>query len=484
MRRDDYLNPFDLKNQCKGAVNRLQENQKALQIVSRSIDRFAKDSEIESAAFEALKRQLEDYKILIEGMQAAGCAGSSDFHMLAGLAGDEVLDGENIYSHMENALNMKEGYLLSEALFRRKTAMAEEPLLSLYYNRKAGQYARLADNSQRLYEKWREKSERFDEIAAATDRLFTDSESIDAWIQKGLAEIAGTFQNGGYMTAGGSEWRRQIINAGIRITMCYRDKGGDQNGPYTLWQRGEETDREYMRELVRGYEEYADYTDEDIEMLLMKLNSEGCGYVAFANIIADEYRRKEEEFEKVFGFPLFLENVNGNTYVNYNRLIMDLYCASDNHNKAEIMGAEYDIYDAGEDRSETVGRGTTQEDRIYRFERYMESYGLEARIENIECAPNQVYKRCEEEMEQGKRIIISTCPVRLVDDEDEPAHMDGGHAMTVTGLMDDGRIEVSSWGERYYITPEDSDYTEPEKNRAGDAYIKIQSVKFNEPKER
>ena len=53
MRRDHYLNPFDLKNQCKGAVNRLQENQKALQIVSRSIDRFAKDNEIESAAFEA-----------------------------------------------------------------------------------------------------------------------------------------------------------------------------------------------------------------------------------------------------------------------------------------------------------------------------------------------------------------------------------------------------------------------------------------------
>ena len=77
MRRDDYLNPFDLKNQCKGAVNRLQENQKALQIVSRSIDRFAKDSEIESAAFEALKRQLEDYKILIEGMQAAGWVGLS-----------------------------------------------------------------------------------------------------------------------------------------------------------------------------------------------------------------------------------------------------------------------------------------------------------------------------------------------------------------------------------------------------------------------
>ena len=56
--------------------------------------------------------------------------------------------------------------------------------------------------------------------------------------------------------------------------------------------------------------------------------------------------------------------------------------------------------------------------------------------------------------------------------------MDGGHAMMVTGLTDDGRIEVSSWGERYYITPDDSDYTAPEKNRAREAYIKLQSVGF------
>lgn len=75
-------------------------------------------------------------------------------------------------------------------------------------------------------------------------------------------------------------------------------------------------------------------------------------------------------------------------------------------------------------------------------------------------------------------MIISTCPVRLEDKEGEPVQTDGGHAMTVTGLTDDGRIEVSSWGEKYYISPEDSDYAAPEKNRAGNAYIRIQSVQF------
>ena len=126
----------------------------------------------------------------------------------------------------------------------------------------------------------------------------------------------------------------------------------------------------------------------------------------------------------------------------------------------------------------TSGRGTSQDDRIYRFERYMREHGEGLEIENIVCSPDEVWQKCKEETGKGNRIIISTCPVRLEDTGGEPVQMDGGHAMTVTGLTEEGRIEVSSWGEKYFITPEDSDYAAPEKNRTGDAYIKIQSVRF------
>lgn len=480
MRRSDYLNPSALADQCTGAKKRMEEDQEALRIIRQSIEEFAGDQELESESFEALKQQLEDYLIIIEGMEAANQADASDYESLKGLAGHEVLDGENIFRQMENALNMKESYLAGEAGCKRKMAMAEDPILLLYYHRKEGQYSRLAENSQRLYERWREKSERFDEIVSATGHLFEDSKSISSWIQKGLLEVAGAFQKGAYMPAWGSEWRREIMNAGVHLSMCYKDKGGDQNGPYMLWLKGKNSDREDLRELVHSYEEYEDYSDEEIGELFMKLNSEGCGYVAFANIIVDEYRRKEEVFEKTFGFPLFIQNAAGETCVNYNRLIVDLYCASDNHNRMVSAGRQYDIYDPDEDKSPASGVGTTPKDRIYRFERYAKAYGLAVKMENIECTPDEIYLRCKEEIGQGKRIIISTCPVRLVDRADEPAYMDGGHAMMVTGLMDDGRIEVSSWGEKYYITPEDSDYTEPDKNRARDAYIRIQSVQFQD----
>lgn len=478
MQRSDYLNPEAMKNQCMKAVRRMKEDGKALKTAGNSIMQFAQDREIESESFEALKQQLEDYKIILEAMEIANGADAADFQSLSELVGSETLDGENIFRQMENALNMKESYLAGEALYRNRMAVTQEAFSQAYYGFKANQYSRLAENSQRLYERWREKTELFDEIGARTSHLFTDSEGISGWIQTGLSQMTGAFQKGAYMPQQNSIWRRQIKNAGVRLAMGFGDKGGEQNGPYTLWRRGMASDREFIREIVHGYEEYENYSDEEIEDLLIKLNSEGCGYVAFANIIVDEYRRKEEEFETLFGFPLFLENRSGTTYVNYNRLIVDLYCASDNHRKVWNMWQDYDIYDEEEDPSVTIGWGTTMEDRVYRFERYMAGYGKKVKIENIKCQTDEVYLRCKEEAELGKRVIISTCPVRMEDAQGEPVQMDGGHAMVVTGLTDDGRIQVSSWGELYYISPEDSDFISPEKNRLRDAYIRIQSVRF------
>lgn len=480
MQRSDYLNPADIKRQCTQAVKRIEEDRQALKLIGKSIDAFAGDQEIRSESFDHLKRQLEDYHIVIEAMQIAGSADMTDFRCLSGSVGSEVLDGETIFGQMENALQMKESYQAGGEMYRRKMKTAEDAFLLTYYYWKARQYEALTENSQKLYDKWSRKTQDFDEIVMKTDSLFTDSEQIIWLIQKGQEAMAGAFRDGVYIKDEDSEFRRLLMNEGIRLGMGYGDRGGDQNGPYLLWQRGSDADRDIMRELIHSYGEYADYSDKEIEELLQKLNSEGCGYVAFANIIVDEYRRKEEEFEEIFGFPLFLENEDGDISVDYNRLIVDLYCASDNHKKGKNLWKEYDIYDEKEDLSSVIGRGTTPEDRIYRFERYMDGYDVPVRLENIECDPKEVYQKCKEEAELGNRVIISTCPVRLEDERGEPAQMDGGHAMTVTGLTEDGRIEVTSWGEKYYILPEDPDYTAPEKNRSGNAYIKIQSVRFEE----
>ena len=54
----------------------------------------------------------------------------------------------------------------------------------------------------------------------------------------------------------------------------------------------------------------------------------------------------------------------------------------------------------------------------------------------------------------GKHVIIAYRNGNLYNMDGTVAQLiDGGHAMTVTGVTDDGKLIVSSWGNQYYIDP-------------------------------
>ena len=78
MQRSDYLNPVSMKEQCKRAVHRMEQDNKALDVVSKSINEFSLADELESFSFHALKRQLKDYMIIIEGLKAASLSYMQD----------------------------------------------------------------------------------------------------------------------------------------------------------------------------------------------------------------------------------------------------------------------------------------------------------------------------------------------------------------------------------------------------------------------
>lgn len=228
--------------------------------------------------------------------------------------------------------------------------------------------------------------------------------------------------------------------------------GGDQGSPRS--RQGEE--QRALYDIVRSY--YPNYSDYEISQLMKKLNSEGCGYVAVINTIFAAYEGREAEFEKTFGFPMYGKDGD----LNYDRLLVDYYAATDNHNKFLWFDRVDKHEDYGKDdkgnwftynnRTDTTGAGTSQYDREYRTHLYLDQKGVPVNVKTD-------YKVTPASFPQASKdgyVIIAYRYGNLQNEDGSVAqYIDGGHAMVVTGVTEDGRYVVSSWGEKYYIDPEE-----------------------------
>ena len=229
--------------------------------------------------------------------------------------------------------------------------------------------------------------------------------------------------------------------------------GGDQGGPKSEW--GFWSEKKELYNIVREY--YPDMTDKQIETFLKKLNSEGCGYVAVMNTIFAAYEGREAEFEETFGFPMYYKGD-----LNYNKMLVDLYSATDNH--VSSGGSDtIDFYEDYDPETEgkredynylkyKTGRGTNTLDREYRTQLYLKEKGVDVKITtSIDVDLNNINDLCKDGY-----VVISYHDGNLQDiNGNTVQYIDGGHAMTITGSTSDGRYIVSSWGEKYYIDPND-----------------------------
>ncbi len=191
--------------------------------------------------------------------------------------------------------------------------------------------------------------------------------------------------------------------------------GGDQGSAMRVYQDEE------IENIVRRY--HPRFTDKEVLEFLKRLNAEGCGYVALCNTLFNEYACRQARFEEKFGFPMYKDGE-----LNYNALIVDLYCSED---------------DSGQS-------GTTADEREVFWEKYLGEHGIKTDVVcDIEVTPENYGELTEDGM-----LIVAVSPVILEDSGGALEYWgEGGHAMTVTGVTDDGRYVVSSWGKKYYLNP-------------------------------
>lgn len=158
--------------------------------------------------------------------------------------------------------------------------------------------------------------------------------------------------------------------------------------------------------------------------------NEGCGYVALTNTIFAQFVGKETEFERIFGFKMYKENGE----LNFEAMITDFYCATDDSSSS----------------------GTTMYDRKDLLETYMKNHGIDVTVRNDLNVTVQNYSQ----IAQNGEIVVGLYPCILYDETGKKiVNINGGHAMTVTGVTENGMLIVSSWGKKYYIKPGAGEYS-------------------------
>ena len=270
-----------------------------------------------------------------------------------------------------------------------------------------------------------------------------------------------------------------------------RDIANNESGFGFLWFRWNEN--EELFDFIRDYDQYQDYSKWDIAKLMDKINSEGCGYAAVVNNLFVEFEGHEEEFEEIFGFPMYNEDGEAN----YNYLLVDFYANTDDKyflndslgedslvndvilsylgGREEEFREKYGHYPVTENgkiideaaqaildeyQDETVvtleGSGTTPKSLVNRFSYYLEQKGISDYMppQWIQCEEALSTEEIKGYLESGQNVTVGVDPeFTLYNEAGEKMGTSHNHWMTITDVTEDGRYVVSSWGRKYYLIP-------------------------------
>lgn len=233
--------------------------------------------------------------------------------------------------------------------------------------------------------------------------------------------------------------------------------GANQRGPYLAATADPE---EYHHLCMIVKQHFPDKTQQQIDELLQRLRKEGCGYVAMINSLFDVYSSKADLFYKTFGFSMY----DSDGTLNYNHVLVDLYCQKDNHNGGRFLFFTWDIYAENEDRiwSDSDKNGTfewtekpygnNELQMKYRWESYCKEHNIRCKVMiNKLVTPENFASYAE----KGSVSILCS-DFTVYNTDDKPTHIKGGHFMTITDITpDEKRYIVSSWGKKHYLNPKD-----------------------------
>jgi len=209
--------------------------------------------------------------------------------------------------------------------------------------------------------------------------------------------------------------------------------GGDQGGPYA---ESDPQKREKYYALIRQNRDEHSWTEEKLEKYLQEIEAMGCVYTAYANIIMQHFEKDPVLFEEVFGYPMFTDEGE----FDFNTLIVDI-CSSQEETVDGVNWYEmqFNLDDYLEGHNLPVVNDT----------HFFVQYGGLGELDKV-VTPDTF----ETVVAEGNHIIVHACGSYLKGTDGTSVGPIGDHGMIVTGVTEDGRYVVSSWGRKYYLSPD------------------------------
>ena len=238
--------------------------------------------------------------------------------------------------------------------------------------------------------------------------------------------------------------------------------------------------------LVRSFPECKDMSDRDVHDFLDDFSENGCTYVSIANSIFYQFRDHPEEFEKIFGFSM----TKGND-LNFRMLIIDIYMKTKNkifiddiggmdafidyfiHHEDECLRKYSYLVSKGDVKSETDYYGmakalwmsgiteitvdedyTNHRETLNRLAHYCRIHGIDMDIRKLKMDTS--IEQIQKHLDDGYSVYFSSSYFKLETESGwDVTPSLSGHSMSITGVTDDKRFRVSSWGRKLYYDPND-----------------------------
>jgi len=196
MTETSQLHPELIRAQCASAISNLEENNTSLLDLDRAIDEYIDDTTLAGRGYDAIRLQMEDYKLINSAKREANDSDIRDFRVLSTRVGNGiVLIGAVILRNKEAAEKADADYKakinLYTALMIASAASIAGSLLVTHYRDLRNDYRDLREANQATLQLWIGMEDRYNNVEADTKNLFDRADALRTQISNGLGLIAG-----------------------------------------------------------------------------------------------------------------------------------------------------------------------------------------------------------------------------------------------------------------------------------------------------